>query len=579
LYPPPLCEIIDNSLGHGEAKNIQINFKWNEKHAKSDPDRFDEVFIADDGLGMDDNLLSKAIQLGASATFNQRNTIGRFGIGLIAGTISQCQTAEIYTKRKEDDDWYYIRFNVLEVAKGVATLAPIIKPPPEKYTSIIKDSGTIVIWSMFDYSDNFDQDWEPHNKGGGYKGDLGYLFYDLGRIYRKFISEEIAVTKNKKSAVVKNDNLRVITLNGKKLIPCDPLYVTKIPGFEKDPKAEFLEELELQIPVHPNDQKVTKKDFDFIQIRMTLLPKEWRLATESDNPFLKQLYPRFVHWNTGISVLRNSREISYNHIPFVGPQEQPWDRYWGCEIEFPATLDKRFSVKNVKIGSRPDRDLTNRLDKYLSGPIAECVRRIRDVWSETEAKETVTSTSDSHDAATKRFDETGTGTDVIPGEITEEEKKKVREELAERFREHGKEVDPEKFDEIGVQFHDDTGLPESGSFLEIRNNLGTNIVIYNLKHQFFIHLDKIYQKLQELSDIDDKDELLERKEELKKEIGKARYLIDLLLGSFASAKGSLDPDAKQQVSSTLNHLISRWTESLFTVCNDKNFDKRINGQI
>jgi len=49
----------------------------------------------------------------------------------------------------------------------------------------------------------------------------------------------------------------------------------------------------------------------------------------------------------------------------------------------------------------------------------------------------------------------------------------------------------------------------------------------------------------------------------------------MLLGSFAASKGDIDPDAKQITGSTLNSLLSRWTDNLFTVTNDKNFGKRI----
>ena len=129
---------------------------------------------------------------------------------------------------------------------------------------------------------------------------------------------------------------------------------------------------------------------------------------------------------------------------------------------------------------------------------------------------------------------------------------------------------------------------ENGPFLEVRNNLGNNIVIYNLQHPFFKHLDSIYSKLKELSSEESIEKLLGRglteeekevRKEFNKQIANTRYLVDLLLGSFAATKGDLDHDIKQVAGSTLNSLLSRWTDNLFIVTNDKSFGKRMNDEI
>ena len=101
--------------------------------------------------------------------------------------------------------------------------------------------------------------------------------YELGRIYRKFIAEEIADVEIKNlpeseraivdaetrptTVVVKNQDVRVITLNGKKIIPVDPLYLTKIPGFENDPEPHTtLHEFIFDVKTHPVDRERTGKD-------------------------------------------------------------------------------------------------------------------------------------------------------------------------------------------------------------------------------------------------------------------------------------------------------------------------------
>ena len=47
------------------------------------------------------------------------------------------------------------------------------------------------------------------------------------------------------------------------------------------------------------------------------------------------------------------------------------------------------------------------------------------------------------------------------------------------------------------------------------------------------------------------------------------------VGAFAVSKGEMKHDQKQVVRSTLNSIISRWTDNLYTVANDKNFAERV----
>ena len=110
--------------------------------------------------------------------------------------------------------------------------------------------------------------------------------------------------------------------------------------------------------------------------------------------------------------------------------------------------------------------------------------------------------------------------------------------------------------------------------MEVKNELGNNIVIYNLSHPFFIHLGNVYSKIEELGEEVLANDPEEKATAFRKEVLKTRYLIDLLLGSYAAAKGKQNPDVKQLTGSTLMTLMSDWTTSLFTVSNDKQFDKR-----
>ena len=292
------------------------------------------------------------------------------------------------------------------------------------------------------------------------------------------------------------------------------------------------------------------------------------------------------------SDLRNGREVSYDMINGIGPAVQTRDRYRGVEIEFPATLDQRFTVKNVKVGVKPDKQLIAQLREVCYNPLNRLGKEISGYLKETEKGAELEETSSGiHHPAEDRFVNQNVGVDVENQEpLDPEQKEKEVESLINRFKNYQDSVDKTKLTEIGVKFYDDPAMNENSPFFEVKNNLGNNIVIYNLKHPFFIHLDEIYNKINELSDLKNIEELigiklnddqLKVRDEFQHEIQKTRYLIDLLLGSFAAAKGSMEvmSDKSQTISSTVNTIISRWTENLFSVANDKKFNDRVNDEV
>jgi len=589
-FTDALCELIDNSIWHGNAKMTRIGMSWNViKSVK----RLSEVFVSDNGSGMDSDTLAKSVQIGKSTSFGSTENFGRFGYGLIAGALTQCAVVEIYSN-SNGKDWFYIKYEFNKVANGSAIPDPIKKNPPEKYLEDIDKTGTVVIWSSFDIAEEFDDDWEPYTISGSKKGDLGTLFVDLGRVYRKKIGHEIVGSKNGKTVRMKNTDVRIITLNNRQVTPVDPLYFSRIPGFEDDPDPdEVLDEITIDVPVHIIDKERTSKETDKVTIRMTLLNKKWRgHNSKKVNPETYEIQRRHIHRNEGISVLRNGREVSYDMINGIGPAVQTRDRYRGVEIEFPATLDQRFTVKNVKVGVKPDKQLIAQLREVCYNPLNRLGKEISGYLKETEKGAELEETSSGiHHPAEDRFVNQNVGVDVETQEpLDPEQKEKEVESLINRFKNYQDSIDKTKLTEIGVKFYDDPAMNENSPFFEVKNNLGNNIVIYNLKHPFFIHLDEIYNKINELSDLKNIEELigiklnddqLKVRDEFQHEIQKTRYLIDLLLGSFAAAKGSMEvmSDKSQTISSTVNTIISRWTENLFSVANDKKFNDRVNDEV
>lgn len=562
-----LNELIDNSLDHGHAKTIDVRIEWLDRPNN----RLKKVAVVDNGDGMNFKTLFDALITGKSLTFNERETIGRFGFGLKASGLNQCRVIEIFSKKKNEDSIYAV-LNYDDFLNGKKFLDPPVKKEiPTEYKDLIDENGTVVIWSNLDIAQPFDSD-----------KDLKKLRYDVGRTYRKFIGEEILVLgKDGKSAAKKNDNKRIIIINDKRVLPWDPLYHTKVPGYENDKRSQIYYDTILEMPIHIaeelNDSNIKSAE---IIIRMSLLPKEWRKEKEKSarSDFAAE---RHIGENEGISILRNGREVLYGKVHGIGPRKQYEDRWWGMEIEYPATLDRWFQVKNVKVGLEPVNELKKKIDEKIRSTLNRCREIVTEDWNKNEAdkkkEEEEKPTTGGHTEAEDRFKETGLGRPKVFEDMSEEEKEEYFRQLSERYTDFDEKVDRARFEELNVKWFNDFDLPEKGPFIDINAKLGVTELTYNVKHIFFRKLSEIMDSLEELVTIQDEGELMDAKIEITTHVNHLRYCIDLLIGSFTSAAVSIDPYAKQEVKTTLMYLMQQWTSMLQIVTDDPNFYKRVNG--
>jgi hypothetical protein len=574
-FQASLFELIDNSIGHGEAEKTDVRLEWYE-----DSERLSKVAVVDNGIGMDHEDLFNALITGKSKSYNRRNTIGRFGFGLKAGGLNQCRIVEVYSQM-ENTDSYYAVLDYDAFLNGKTKLdPPVEKQIPNEYKDIIKNQGTVVIWTNLDIVQPFNQNEE-----------LEKLRYEIGRTYRKFIGEEIlGVEKDGKSSAIKNKNKKAIYVNGLETLPWDPLYYTKIPGFERDPRAEILYEGKLVVPIHAGEEmnsedmdKLKRYDElegnygDVIRFRFSILPKEWRkVKKQGDSDFNKQ---RWIPENEGISILRSGREVSTKPISQITGKYDTIDRWWGLEIEYPATLDRWFQIKNVKVALEPNKKLQKLIvqETSIRATKNRAIEAIQTFWGEVEVKKEEDNKPDGeHEHAEDRFKEEGIGRPKIFEELTEEEKVEYYKKLGKRYQDFDAIIDRKRFEELNIKFFNDVNLPPNVSFIDINPKLGVTELTYNLQHVFFRQLNEIMSEQEELSKKLEELGEDELADELKDTINLMRYDIDLLLGSFAGANVSMDPYARQDVKTTLMYLLSQWTTMLQIVSEDKDFRKRIN---
>ena len=365
-----LGEIVDNAVEAG-AREIRIDFeKKSVKLGKRQVEEIVSIAVADNGVGMGEDIISKCLKLGCSMREhkNGRMGIGKFGVGMTLGGISLARKIEVYSRDDETRDFLYTYIDLDEIKAGKTIIStPIMKEIPDAYKDFYEgNTGTLVVLSNCDRMDGTGRRIDPNEFNG-------LIANYLGRTYRKFIETGLKIYL---------DN-RIVYLH-------DPLYMAGPTQFDsketQDPKAQLYSEyaFDWDIPGRPGEKAT-------IRIKLSLLPLEWRanIGDGGNNEAKK----RKIDQNEGVSILRANREVLYDKIPYLIGQKrgqfsyQDNDRWWGCEISFPPELDECFQVRYIKRGAEPIGALKDRLKSELTGAITSLRKRIKEDRAIEKAKQ------------------------------------------------------------------------------------------------------------------------------------------------------------------------------------------------
>ena len=140
-----LADLADNSLFH-HSKHVTLHFHWAGGNSA--------IVLADDGDGMDEPTLVKAMRLGSRNPKEIRDAadFGRFGLGLKTASFSQCRRVTVFTKQHGQEvfircwdldhiartnEWQLLRTPTPHAAQLARTLA-------------YPNHGTVVVWEKLD---------------------------------------------------------------------------------------------------------------------------------------------------------------------------------------------------------------------------------------------------------------------------------------------------------------------------------------------------------------------------------------------------------------------------------------------
>lgn len=531
-------EVVDNAI-QANAKNVRIKFKTATRGG-TQYQHIESVAFGDDGEGMDEETLHHCSQIGWSSRYNRRDGIGRFGVGMTLAAIHECKRVEIFSKTK-GGEWLYTYMDLDENTRGELEGIPTPAPrtlPKDLRMLVGEPSGTLVIWSKYD------------RQSVSAKKICDDAKVWFGRTYRYFIWD---------------DNVSIF-LNGELVKVIDPLYGrTEKTQFPEDPRAKVYQPIVFPWRVDTFDSPKDSPTESSIRIVLSLLPEEWRPHKGSGGSV--DMRERYVDMNEGVSILRNRREVFYGHIPYWGsagglkgwPSFEEIDRWWGCEIHFEAHLDRAFTVKNIKRGADPSKELKATLKDQLTPTRQTCLEEVRRVWSEYTLKQR------------EKAGEPGEGSDPLgrPGDHLPAEKAAKhtptdrtaldaeRDRIAETekyLEEKQKGLDAEKKLRMAALFNAQpfTILEKTWKgpqFLDASYLGGSAVLEYNLGHVFF---EEVYGIIEGLDNQEDKATAARR----------LKTLLDLLMIAHAKAEARFSPDAEHSAQEFVDNLRANWGQYL-----------------
>lgn len=408
-----VAELIDNSI-QADATDIVIAVLERTTKVQRKTSKAHEIWVLDNGKGMDPGLAEDAVTFGGSDRFDDRGGMGRFGMGLPQSSVSQCKRTDVWTWQDSDPrDAVTVRLDLDEIEAGVDAVPSALKPGDADYQPLpdwvldiyenhmertvaggqeATPSGTAIRWSTLD-------------RVRWVRGDtiVEHVEFLLGRIYRRFLTGDAAHPETGKSVkarihilVVQQEDMEkgAADLTPQRILPNNPMHTAIAKNdvlryFEKGnpayapnaPKSdnvnddgtpiEPLVRVEDEAPFgqfHPPKTFSVRsfqdgKNHDVV-IRTARVTSDGRPATVR-NAGSDTHQGRHAARNRGVSIMRADREVCMDETYYY---DAP-DRWWSVEVSFPPALDEIFGVTNNKQDVPYFKELCRQVARRAEGSI------------------------------------------------------------------------------------------------------------------------------------------------------------------------------------------------------------------
>ena len=381
-----IADIIDNSISaHATKIDIQIT---------ADPFSNITVYIADNGIGMDQEALENAMKYG-SRRREEKGSLGKFGLGLKTASTAFCRCHSLISRVKDDKTVRKVQWDLDHIAQQNAWHLKKLEPSIDEIdfleSTALNGSGTLVAWEKIDRLLR-----KTTAKSDGAQKALkkigDSLEFHISMVYQRFLD-----------AGDKREHTINITLNGKSVSSWDP-FCTGEPDTEKlvDDKIEVLME----------EGKVSS-----FLIRAFMIPRKEAFSSPE-----AQKKARLSNDYQGFYVYRENRLIHSGEWLGMFTKE-PHGSLLRVEFSFDHTLDDAFNVDIKKSRILLNEDIFNYVkDQVMPAPRRAAEERYR----KGSAKQVGEKGKDAHASSNQNIDEKAAGVEESKIEITNEDRNEVK---------------------------------------------------------------------------------------------------------------------------------------------------------
>ena len=305
-----IAEFVDNAFqAHAQRVSVDVVQVHHDEWPL-------EIRIADDGVGMDAAVLGKALTFGGSTRFGNRQSLGRFGMGLPNGALSRCRRVEVYSWQGNEVLWS--RLDLDEITSLRHRNLPAVEVALDLPFSPETPTGTMVRLLNCDRIEYKRPSWLVRR-----------LHEEFGRIYRQFLIDG-----------------KRIAVNGRTVSVIDPMFLAT--EAEVRGARLFGDELVYRLVGGQGEGEV--------RVAFAELPVERWHGLSAD-----EKRSRGITNAPSVSVLRADREIDCGWFFMGKKRRENYDDWWRCEVRFDPTLDEHFGITHSKQAIVPSEDLLNLL--------------------------------------------------------------------------------------------------------------------------------------------------------------------------------------------------------------------------
>jgi hypothetical protein len=555
-----VCEHVDNSL-QWDASEVRVYFHEQKEKAQKSVD----VMIVDNGSGMAPHVLQVATSFGGSMVYENRSSIGRYGVGMKAAALSMSPVMELYSWQ-DDRAIYRMILDVNEISNNRSNL---IELPEPEFLAELPSSVTRIMSRPMVYpkNPNETQDLLAQSEDDVYARlgshgtivmmpDCDRLTYksaktlvdhavkEMARVYRKHLEKGVA-----------------IYVNNRRLEAVDPTFWmlsarhAKVEGLEEKRSRLVQSWTRIEVPLaegSPNKAPVS--------VRLYRLPiEEWEQLPKKVLKSDMGVYDDFQ-----VSFMRADREVHAGPIAALGMRAHGDTKWMRLQIDFPAELDEAFGVAMNKQGVRPK--------KFVYDTIMQTIKEDIQSVRKSIAASRVAGGSETTVSPAGEAERRASATDALqgrqlpaPAPQTAEEEAMLAENLrglAAALKRDG-ETDEQAFERVQAstyltQFKHDEYWP----FYHADYQYGKVILTLNTAHPFYTKLYQPLVKLVAAASVDGVDD--EGSEgPVDCEANEVVVSLQLLLMSLARTQGQMtagsEGDERRELFDTLRR---QWSDNL-----------------